>query len=161
VIIVPMLSDNWPDVARIYAEGIATGTATFETSVPEWAEWDAGHLAAPRLVAIEDGVVGWGALSLVSDRCVYGGVAEASVYVAAEARRRGLGRSLLTELVAQSEQAGIWTIQAGVLTDNTASRALLAGCGFREVGIREQLGKLDGIWRDVVLVERRSTVTGV
>ena len=105
--------------------------------------------------------MGWCALSPVSDRCVYGGVAEASVYVAAVARGRGLGRSLLTDLIAQADQAGIWTIQAGVLTNNTASRALLAGCGFREVGTRERLGKLDGTWRDVVLLERRSTSAGL
>lgn len=158
--IVPLQADHWPDVARIYAEGIATGMATFENTVPEWAAWDAGHLATPRLVAAEDGVVGWGALSPVSDRCVYEGVSEASIYVAAAARGRGVGRSLLDALIAQSEEAGIWTIQAGVLTDNIASRALLAACGFREVGTRERLGRLNGTWRDVVLLERRSTLTG-
>ena len=154
-------SDDWPEVAAIYTAGIATRNATFETQAPSWPEWDAGHLAAPRLVAVEDGrVVGWAALSPVSDRCCYGGVAENSVYVDPEAQGRGVGRALLERLVAEAEAAGIWTIQAGVFPENAASIALHERCGFRLVGVRERLGRLDGEWRDVALLERRSPVVG-
>ncbi len=150
---------DWPAVARIYEEGIATRAATFETAVPTWVGWDAAHVGQARLVAEEDGeVLGWAALSRVSERCVYDGVAEVSVYVAEGARGRGIGRSLLERLVRDSESAGIWTLQAGVFPENRASLALHHGCGFRTVGIRERLGKLDGAWRDVVLLERRSEV---
>jgi phosphinothricin acetyltransferase len=146
----------------VYREGIATGNATFETEVPSWEAWDAGHLPTARLVAGEDGaVVGWAALSPVSDRCAYGGVAEASVYVAASARGRGVGRALLEETIRVSEEAGIWTLQGGVFPENKASLALLARCGFRAVGIRARLGSLHGRWRDVVLLERRSAIAGV
>jgi phosphinothricin acetyltransferase len=156
-----MQPEHWPDVAAIYAEGIATGDATFETVVPSWAEWDASHLVEPRCVAVDEGVLGWAAMSPVSDRCVYGGVAEASVYVAANARGKGVGRSLLDALIAQSEQTGVWTIQAGVFAQNVASLALLDRCGFRIVGVRERLGRLNGSWRDVVLLERRSDNVGI
>lgn len=154
--IVAMSDAHWPDVAAIYAEGIATGHATFEAGVPSWTEWDASHLAEPRCVAVDDHVLGWAALSSVSDRCVYGGVAEASVYVAADARGQGAGRSLLQELITQAERGGIWTVQAGVFPENVGSLALLDRCGFRTVGVRERLGRLHGTWRDVVLLERRS-----
>jgi phosphinothricin acetyltransferase len=156
-----MQPEHWPDVAAIYAEGIATGDATFETVVPPWAEWDASHLVEPRCVAVNEGVVGWAAMSPVSDRCVYGGVAEASVYVAANARGKGVGRSLLEALIVQSERMGVWTIQAGVFAQNVASLALLDRCGFRIVGVRERLGSLNGSWRDVVLLERRSEKVGI
>lgn len=158
--VVPMEPQHWPEVAAIYAEGIATGHATFETGVPTWDVWDASHLVDPRCVAIDDRVSGWAAMSAVADRCVSCGVAEASVYVAARARGRGVGRSLLDALIASSERAGIWTIQAGVFTENVASLALLERCGFRVVGTRERLGKLAGTWRDVVLFERRSETVG-
>jgi L-amino acid N-acyltransferase YncA len=156
-----MTPDDWPAVRAVYEEGIATGDATFETAAPGWAAWDRGHLPDPRLVAGRDGrVVGWAALSPVSDRCAYAGVAEVSVYVAAAAAGQGAGRALLTELVRRAEAAGIWTLQAGVFPENTASLALHHRCGFRTVGVRERLGKLDGSWRDVVLLERRSPLVG-
>src|SRR5579862_1280560 len=146
-----LLPEHWEAVARIYAEGLATGNATFETEVPSWERWDAGHLADHRLVAIRHGeVVGWTALSSVSERCVYDGVAEESVYVAAAARRQGVARALLEELIRRSEQAGVWTIQTGIFPENTASLRLHEAVGFRTVGVRERLGKLNGVWRDVV-----------
>jgi phosphinothricin acetyltransferase len=151
--------EDWPEVARIYREGIETGHATFETSVPSWPDWDAAHLPAHRLVAVLDGrVVGWAALSPVSQRCVYAGVAEHSVYVAAAARGRGVGRELLGALIASSERAGIWTLESGVFPENEASVALHVAVGFRIVGVRERLGRRDGVWRDVLLLERRSEV---
>jgi L-amino acid N-acyltransferase YncA len=150
--------EDWPQVAAAFADGIRTGNATFETDVPSWKDWDAAHLEL-RLVAELDGVVaGWAALSPVSDRCCYSGVAEVSVYVAGHARGRGVGRALLEELVARSEAAGIWTLQAGVFPENEASVALHLACGFRTVGVRERLGELNGVWRDVLMLERRSGI---
>jgi L-amino acid N-acyltransferase YncA len=161
VTVVPMLREHWGAVARIYAEGIATGNATFETSIPEWEAWDAAHLGEHRLVALADGqVVGWTALSPVSGRCVYAGVAEESVYVAAETRGRGVGQALLEKLISGSEDAGIWTIQTGIISENEASLRLHERVGFRVVGIRERLGQRDGVWRDVVFLERRSSAIG-
>ena len=151
--------EHWPEVARIYADGIATGAATFETDVPEWEAWDRAHLAAHRFVAVDDGrVLGWVAVSAVSDRCVYGGVVEDSVYVDAAARGQGVGRRLLEALIESTERAGIWTIEAGMFPENAGSVALHERLGFRVVGRRERLGKLDGVWRDVLLLERRSPV---
>jgi L-amino acid N-acyltransferase YncA len=157
----PMLPGDWPAVAAIYEQGIATRNATFETAVPAWRHWDAAHLPDhPGLRLVGRGadgtVLGWAALSPISDRCAYAGVAENSVYIADAARGRGLGRALLTELLARAEEAGFWTVQTGIFPENTASIALHEACGFRMVGIRERLGKLDGRWRDVVLLERRS-----
>jgi phosphinothricin acetyltransferase len=153
----PMTAAHWPAVRAIYEQGIATGDATFETAAPGWEDWDAGHLDGHRLVAVLDGLVaGWAALSPVSERLAYAGVAEASVYVAASAAGRGVGRALLDRLVGGAEAAGIWTVQAGIFPENAASLALHRRCGFRTVGVRERLGKLDGRWRDVVLLERRS-----
>ena len=155
----PLRSDHWPDVARIYAEGIATRNATFETEVPSWEAWDRAHLDEHRLVATEQAaVLGWAALVPVSDRCVYGGVVENSVYVAASAQGRGVGRALLAALVASTEEAGIWTIQTGIFPENEVSIRLHERAGFRVVGRRERLGKLDGAWRDVLFLERRSKV---
>ena len=152
-----MTEHDWEAVAAIYEDGIRARTATFETAVPDWTHWDGAHLAEPRLVAEEDGaVLGWAALSPTSTRPVYAGVAEVSVYVSEDARGRGLGRALLGALVEHSEAAGIWTLQAGVFPDNRASLALHRACGFRTVGIREGIGRLEGAWRDVVLLERRS-----
>ena len=152
---------DWPAVAAIYAEGIATRNATFETSAPAWESWDASHLTDHRLVAEEGGrVVGWAALSPVSDRCCYAGVAENSVYVAAEARGRGIGRALLEQLISATEAAGLWTIETGIFPENEASVALHERCGFRVVGVRKRLGQLEGVWRDVLLLERRSGVVG-
>lgn len=157
----PMRAEDWPAVRRIYQQGIDTGHATFEDTVPAWASWDADHLLACRLVARESGrLVGWAALSPVSRRCVYAGVAEVSVYVDAGARGRGIGTALLGALVEASEGEGIWTLQAGILPENAASVALHERCGFRIVGRRERLGEMHGVWRDVLLLERRSSVVG-
>ncbi|MGE5689003.1 MAG: N-acetyltransferase family protein [Pseudomonadota bacterium] len=153
--------DDWPAVAAIFGDGIATGNATFETEVPSWEAWDASHLPAPRLVGRRGGrVVAWAALSPYSARPVYAGVAEESVYVAHGLRGRGVGRTLLDALVRRSEEAGIWTLQAGIFPENLASIRLHAACGFRVVGVRERLGRLGGVWRDVVLMERRREETG-
>ena len=158
-----MKAEDWEQVRSIYLEGIATGVATFETSAPTWEKWDAGHFRKMRLVAreAEGEVLGWAALSPVSDRCVYGGVAEVSVYVGERGRGRGVGRALLESLIEASEQNGIWTLQAGVFPENTASIKLHLRCGFREVGRRERIGKLDGVWRDTLLLERRSRTVGL
>jgi L-amino acid N-acyltransferase YncA len=148
---------DWPEVAAIFEDGIRAGNATFETEVPAWEAWDASHLPGHRLVAIDEGrVVGWAALSPVSERCCYSGVAEDSVYIASGQQGRGIGGALLRQLIAGAERAGIWTIQAGVFPENTASVQLHVRCGFRVVGVRERLGKQHGAWRDVVLLERRS-----
>jgi L-amino acid N-acyltransferase YncA len=158
-----MTLEDYPAVAAIYREGIATGHATFATEAPTWEAWDAGHLGACRLVA-EDAageVLGWAALSPVSDRCVYAGVAELQVYVGSSARRRGVGRALLEGLVAASETEGIWTLEAGIFPENTASIALHERAGFRLVGRRERLGQMGGWWRDVLQFERRSARVGV
>ncbi|HRJ41986.1 MAG: GNAT family N-acetyltransferase [Caldilineaceae bacterium] len=155
----PLLPTDWPAVRRIYAEGIATGNATFEQTAPEWDEWDAGKLVHPRLVAEADGAVaGWAALSPTSKRQVYRGVAEVSVYVAASAQGQGIGRALLAALVDQSEAGGIWTLQAGIFPENGASVYLHEQAGFRIVGRRERIGQMHGVWRDVLLMERRSRV---
>ena len=152
---------DWPAVAAIYEEGIRTGDSTFETRAPSWAEWDAAHLRGHRLVAELDGeLVGWAALAPVSGRCVYAGVAEDSVYVASAVHGRGIGTALLRALVRRSEAAGIWTIEAGIFPENRASVVLHQRCGFRIVGVRERLGRIGGVWRDVLLLERRSPVVG-
>jgi L-amino acid N-acyltransferase YncA len=146
---------DWPAVRAIYEEGIAGGRATFETEAPGWVAWDRAHTL--RLVAEHDGeVVGWAALSPVSERCVYEGVAEDSIYVADSRQGRGIGRSLLEELIRRAEADGVWTIQAGIFPENDPSIALHERCGFRVVGTRERIGKHHGVWRDVVLMERRS-----
>ena len=156
-----MHAADWPAVARIYAEGIADGDATFELAVPGWETWDAAHLRAPRLVARgASGVTGWAVLAPVSRRPVYGGVAEVSVYVPRRARGAGAGRALLAALVRESEAVGLWTLHASVFPENVASIALHRRCGFRDVGRRERLAQHRGVWRDVVLLERRSTVVG-
>jgi len=153
---------DWDAVSEIYAEGIATRNATFENEVPSWESWNGGHISDCRFVAEVDGTVrGWAALSPVSDRCVYGGVAEVSVYVAASSRGHGLGLKLLSQVVRASEDAGFWTLQAGLFAENAGSLKLHERAGFRLVGVRERLGKLDGRWRDVLLLERRSEQTGV
>jgi phosphinothricin acetyltransferase len=158
-----MTPADWPAVRDIYLEGLETGHASFETSAPTWEKWDAKYLREFRLVARDEngGVVGWAALTLVSDRRVYCGVAEVSVYVAKQARGRGVGEMLLRALVDVSERGGIWTLQSGVFPENEASIRLHKKCGFREVGRRERLGKRDGVWRDSLLLERRSDVAGI
>lgn len=158
----PLTPSDWPAVQEIYRQGIETGNATFETEPPQWSAFDAGRLAAPRLVAVDGGgrVVGWAALSPVSSRCVYEGVAEVSIYVAAEARGRGVGSALMQALVRESEAAGLWTLQAGIFPENEATLALHRKFGFREVGRRERIGRHRGRWRDTLLLERRSTSVG-
>ena len=156
-----MTSEDWGAVRTIYVAGIATGQATFETETPTWTAWNKAHLNAPRLVALEDElIVGWGALSPVSKRAVYAGVAEVSIYVGENMRGRGVGSLLLKTLVAQSENAGIWTLQASIFPENAASISLHKSCGFREVGTRHRIGKLRGVWRNTVLFERRSEAVG-
>jgi L-amino acid N-acyltransferase YncA len=152
----PLTRDDWPDVARIYAEGLATGVATFEVDVPSWSVWDAGHLRAPRLVAEADGrVVGWLAASPVSSRDCYRGVVEHSVYVDGRARGLGVGRALLERLVAEAPDHGIWTIQTSIMAGNAPSLALHESVGFRVVGFRERIAQRDGVWHDTVLLELR------
>ncbi|MEW6184644.1 MAG: N-acetyltransferase family protein [Thermodesulfobacteriota bacterium] len=154
-----MTEQDWPAVKTIYEQGLATGNATFEGEAPSWEDWDAGHLQECRLVAVAaERVVGWAALSRVSGRCVYAGVAEVSVYIAAEERGRGIGKQLLQSLIRESEQHGIWTLQSGIFPENEASIALHRKCGFRLIGRREKLGQMNGRWRDVLLYERRSPV---
>ena len=152
-----MRTDDWPAVKAIYEQGIATRQATFETQAPPWQVWDAAHLAAPRLVAEEDGeVLGWAALLSVSRRACYAGVVEESVYVAEHARGRGVGRALLERICADADEVGIWTIQTSIFPENVASIELHKSCGFRVVGTRERIAQLDGVWRDTVLLERRA-----
>jgi phosphinothricin acetyltransferase len=154
-----MTPGDWEGVRAIYLEGIASGQATFETEAPSWEEWDAAHHSFARLIARLDGrVVGWAALSPVSRRRCYAGVAEVSVYVTAAARGQGVGRQLLEEIIRQSEQAGIWTLQGGTFPENEASLRLQRACGFREIGRRQRLAQLRGVWRDTILTERRSPV---
>jgi L-amino acid N-acyltransferase YncA len=167
-----MPPDLWPAVRQIYAEGIATGNATFETELPDWHKWDSSHRKDCRLVAVETGnkelpvsfakikVLGWAALSSASTRHVYRGVAEVSVYVASAARGKGIGKELLEALILESELNGIWTLQAGIFPENKASAALHRSCGFREIGIRRKIGALGNTWRDVLLLERRSSKVG-
>ena len=157
-----MQADDWAAVRSIYEAGLATGQATFETAVTEWEEWDIRHLRACRLVAkIDSQVVGWAALSPVSRRHVYRGVAEVSIYIATPVRGQGLGKALLQALISESEQAGIWTLQAGIFPENIASINLHRACEFREVGYRERIGQMNGVWRDVILLERRSQLVGL
>jgi len=163
IAIAPMSAEDAAAVLAIYADGMATGDATFQTEAPAWEEWDSAHLRTPRLVA-RDGagaVLGWCALSPVSRRAVYAGVAEESVYVAPGARGRGVGRALLDAMCRASEEAGIWTLQTGIFPENAASLALHEACGFRVLGVRERIGRHLGRWRDVVFMERRSRRVGL
>lgn len=159
-----MTPEDWEAVANIYREGIATGDATFESDVPTWPAWDADHLPTCRFVAMDAGhassILGWAALSTVSGRCVYAGVAEVSVYVAEAARGRGVGTALLRTLVQGSEAEGLWTLQAGIFPENLASIRIHEKCGFRVLGTYERLGQMHGRWRDVTVMERRSSVVG-
>ena len=156
-----MQASDWPAVESIYAEGLAAGNATFETEVPRWAEWDAAHLPVCRLVArCCEQVVGWAALSRVSGRQAYCGVAEVSIYVTSSSRGRGVGAALLGRLVVESERHGFWTLQASIFPENEASIRLHRAAGFREVGHRERIGQMNGAWRDTILMERRSRLVG-
>jgi L-amino acid N-acyltransferase YncA len=153
---------HWPPVKTIYEEGIATGNATFQTAAPGWEDWDAAHVKNSRLVAIENGkILGWAALTPVSGRCVYAGVAEVSIYVAAAARGKGIGKKLLQALIESSEKNNFWTLQAGIFPENESSIKIHEDCGFRIIGRREKIGKMGGIWRDTILLERRSIITGI
>ena len=157
-----MTSEDWPVVAAIYAEGIATGFATFETEVPSFESWDSAHIKSCRLVAEQDDtLLGWAALSPVSSRCVYGGVAELSIYIARNSRGLGVGKAILNQLIVESEDAGYWTLQAGIFPENKASIKLHEHLGFRFLGKRERIGKTtSGIWKDNLLFERRSATVG-
>ena len=157
-----MKSSDWEDVSRIYTEGIATGFATFETEVPDYAAWNASHMKTCRIVTVQnEHILGWAALSPVSSRCVYGGVAEVSVYVAQEARGQGVGKLLMNTLIAESEKEGLWTLQSGIFPENEGSVKLHEQMGFRYIGKRERVGKLKGVWKDNLLFERRSKKVGV
>jgi phosphinothricin acetyltransferase len=157
-----MKPSDWEAVARIYSEGIATGFATFETQTPSYDHWDKAHTNECRLVAEKNDVIaGWAALSPVSSRCVYGGVAEVSVYISAQSRGQGVGRLLMQHLIMESEKAGFWTIQSGIFPENTASIRLHEAVGFRYIGKRERVGKILGVWKDNLLFERRSSTVGV
>ena len=159
----PLVPADWPEVAEIYRQGIESGDATFETEVPTWDSWNAGHSPDCRIVAEMDGrTVGFAVLSPISGRCVYDGVREVTIYIAESARGRGVGSALLRELVADTEASGIWTLEAGIFPENGASIRIFERCGFRILGTHERLGRFhDGRWRDVVLMERRSWIAGV
>jgi len=157
-----MLPAHWEAVKKIYAEGIATGHATFQSAVPSWEEWNNAHVSQPRLVAMEDEIIlGWAALTPVSGRCVYAGVGEVSIYVAGHATGKGIGKKLLNALIEASEQHNFWTLQAGIFPENLASIKIHQDCGFRIVGKRERIGEMNGQWRDTLLLEKRSEKTGI
>ncbi|HEY3131742.1 MAG TPA: GNAT family N-acetyltransferase [Acidobacteriota bacterium] len=157
----PMAAADWEQVRSIYLEGVATGQATFETDAPTWKEWDNSHLPACRLVAkSHKEILGWAALSPVSRRACYAGVAEVSIYVRLSFRGQGLGETLLRALIDCSEQAGIWTLQGSTFPENTASLRLQERCGFRVLGRRERVACHNGVWRDTILTERRSAIAG-
>ena len=156
-----MSENSWAAVQKIYNAGIATRNATFQTKAPEWEEWDLSHRKDCRLIAIADNqIAGWAALSNVSNRCVYAGVAEVSIYIDSDFRGMGIGDRLMKQLITESEHIGIWTLQAGIFPENKASINLHLKNGFRILGIREKIGKMDQTWRDVAMLERRSTVAG-
>ncbi len=153
---------HWPEVKAIYEQGIATGNATFETNAPEWEVWDKAHFPNCRIVMTDGAkVLGWAALTPVSARSVYSGVAEVSVYVAIEEQRKGIGKRLLQELITESENNDFWTLQASIFKENTASLKIHEECGFKLLGVRERIGKMNGVWRDTVLLQRRSKTVGV
>lgn len=157
-----LLQEHWPAVRSIYEEGIRTGNATFEQQSPDWEEWNSSHLPHSRIIAIVNNeIAGWAALTPVSGRCVYAGVAEVSVYVAEKYRGQKIGNTLLQHLIKQSEANNIWTLQAGVFAENKASIRIHESNGFRFVGYREKIGQMNGVWRDTVLMERRSNIVGI
>lgn len=158
-----MKPEDWDSVAKIYKEGIDTGKSTFQVEIPNFEEWDNSHMKICRLVAYDgDSILGWAALSPTSSRCVYRGVAEISIYIGEVCRGKGVGKNLLNNLIKLSEQNGIWTLQSGIIRENSSSIALHESCGFRKLGIREKIGKMpNGVWHDVVLMERRSNTVGI
>ena len=158
----PLEQTHYLQVKEIYEQGITTGNATFETQGPSWEEWDKSHMKNCRFVAVEDNenVIGWAALSSVSSRCVYSGVAELSVYVHQQQQGKGIGKKLLEALIRESEKQNIWTLQAGIFPENKASIRIHEQCGFRQIGYHEKIGKMKNVWRDTVLMERRSKVVG-
>lgn len=158
-----MKKSDWEEVAKIYFEGINTGIATFQNSIPTFEEWDNGHVVSCRLVArSEEKVLGFAALSPTSSRAVYSGVAEVSIYIGENYRGLGIGQSLLLNLIRLSEENNFWTLQSGIIRENAASIELHKKCGFREIGIREKVAKMDnGVWHDTVLMERRSKIVGI
>ena len=157
-----MNEKDWPAVAEIYKQGIETGNATFEKEIPTMEKWNSGHLPDCRIVAtIDDSVIAWAALTPVSGRCVYAGVAEVSVYVSNKYQGLKIGTQILDKLISESEAGGIWTLQAGIFPENKVSIKLHENLGFRIVGVREKIGKMDGIWRDTILLERRSKNIGL
>lgn len=155
-------AQDWEAIAVIYRLGIETGIATFETKIPSWENWDQAHFKTCRFAAwLENKLVGWAALSPVSDRCVYGGVAEVSVYVDTNQKGKGIGTKLLESLIEASENEGIWTLQSGIFRENEGSIQLHKKVGFREIGYREKVGKRNGIWHDNVILEKRSKIVGI
>lgn len=162
MIIRQMTASDWEQVSNIYSEGIATGFATFETSAPDYGQWDSSHTEHSRLVAEDNGILlGWAALSPVSNRCVYGGVGEVSIYISSQSRGKGIGQLLMERLIEESEKAGFWTLQSGVFPENTGSIKLHEKMGFRYIGKRERIGKIHGAWKDNLLFERRSSTVGM
>lgn len=158
----PIREQHYPEITRIYLAGIATGNATFQADAPSWKDWDSSHLPSCRIAVFEgDNMLAWAALSPVSSRCIYAGVAEVSVYVDESARGKGIGKSILNQLIIESELAGLWTLQAGIFPENISSIKLHEACGFRLIGYRERIGKMKGVWRDNLILERRSKVIGV
>jgi L-amino acid N-acyltransferase YncA len=158
----PVQPTDWPAMAAIYQQGIDTGNATMETQAPAPETMAKSYMSSPQLVAVEgDEVVGYALLTAVSGRCVYSGVAEVSLYIHTAHRSKGVGRQLLNRLIAESEETNLWTLQASILPENTASVALHKRCGFREIGYHERIGKRAGVWRDILLLERRSTQVGI
>lgn len=156
-----MKPDDWDAVRAIYAAGIATGNATFETEPPSWEVWDEKHIPHCRLVARSEGqIVGWVAMTPTSSRKAYAGVCEHSIYIAESARGKGVGKKLLTAFIEDTERAGVWTLHTSIFPENVASLALHKSCGFREIGYRERIAQLNGVWRTTVMLERRSRVVG-